>query len=140
MFEEKESMWKKKGFYVSVCTALVCLLAIGTTYYRMNNDPQGGGFMKAEVESSDAPEDSMQPVGNSKDQSIADKNKATIAPSIPSDTPQPKATKKPQKNNTANNEKTAAKSGRSRKAAAKDTTVASQKDKKHFAFNVKKRD
>lgn len=93
MFEEKESMWKKKGFYVSVCTALVCLLAIGTTYYRMNNDPQGGGFMKAEVESSDAPEDSMQPVGNSKDQSIADKNKATIAPSIPSDTPQPKATK-----------------------------------------------
>lgn len=55
MFEEKESMWKKKGFYVSVCTALVCLLAIGTTYYRMNNDPQGGGFMKAEVESSDAP-------------------------------------------------------------------------------------
>lgn len=93
MFEEKESMWKKKGFYVSVCTALVCLLAIGTTYYRMNNDPQGGGFMKAEVESSEAPEDSMQPVGNSKDQSIADKNKATIAPSIPSDTPQPKATK-----------------------------------------------
>lgn len=58
--------------------------------------------MKAEVESSEAPEDSMQPVGNSKDQSIADKNKATIAPSIPSDTPQPKATKKPQKNNTAN--------------------------------------
>ena len=48
MFEEKESMWKKKGFYVSVCTALVCLLAIGTTYYRMNNDPQGGGFMKEE--------------------------------------------------------------------------------------------
>lgn len=138
MFEEKESMWKKKGFYVSVCTALVCLLAIGTTYYRMNNDPQGGGFMKAEVESSEAPEDSMQPVGNSKDQSIADKNKATIAPSIPSDTPQPKATKKPQKDNTANNEKTAAKSGRSRKAAAKDTTVASQKDKKHFAFNEEK--
>lgn len=84
---------EEKGFYVSVCTALVCLLAIGTTYYRMNNDPQGGGFMKAEVESSEAPEDSMQPVGNSKDQSIADKNKATIAPSIPSDTPQPKATK-----------------------------------------------
>ena len=49
MFEEKESMWKKKGFYVSVCTALVCLLAIGTTYYRMNNDPQDGGFMKAEA-------------------------------------------------------------------------------------------
>ena len=97
MFEEKESMWKKKGFYVSVCTALVCLLAIGTTYYRMNNDPQDGGFMKAEVESSEAPEDSMQPVGNSKDQSIADKNNATISPSIQSDTPQPKSKKKNQK-------------------------------------------
>lgn len=36
MFEEKESMWKKKGFYVSVCTAMICLLAIGTVYYRMN--------------------------------------------------------------------------------------------------------
>lgn len=104
MFEEKESMWKKKGFYVSVCTALVCLLAIGTTYYRMNNDPQGGGFMKAEVESSEAPEDSMQPVGNSKDQSIADKNKATIAPSIQVIRTS-KGNEKPQKNNTANNER-----------------------------------
>ena len=48
MFEEKESMWKKKGFYVSVCTALVCLLAIETTAdHPMNNHPQDGGFMKA---------------------------------------------------------------------------------------------
>lgn len=36
MFEEKESFWKKKGFYLSVCTALVCVLAIGTVYYKMN--------------------------------------------------------------------------------------------------------
>ena len=36
MFEEKESFWKKKGFYLAVCTALVCVLGIGTVYYRMN--------------------------------------------------------------------------------------------------------
>lgn len=40
MFEEKESMWKKKGFYVSVCTAMICLLAIGTVYYRMNRQTE----------------------------------------------------------------------------------------------------
>lgn len=33
---EEESFWKKKGFYLSVCTALICLLAVGTVYYKMN--------------------------------------------------------------------------------------------------------
>lgn len=33
-------MWKKKGFYVSVCTAMICLLAIGTVYYRMNRQTE----------------------------------------------------------------------------------------------------
>ena len=28
--EEKESLWKKKGFYLSVCTALICVFALGT--------------------------------------------------------------------------------------------------------------
>ena len=42
MLEEKESFWKKKGFYLSVCTALVCILAIGTVYYRMNYKNDNG--------------------------------------------------------------------------------------------------
>lgn len=42
MLEEKESFWKKKGFYLSVCTALVCVLAIGTVYYRMNYKNDNG--------------------------------------------------------------------------------------------------
>lgn len=40
--EEKESLWKKKGFYLSVCTALVCILALGTVYYKMNYQKDNG--------------------------------------------------------------------------------------------------
>jgi len=42
MFEEKDSFWKKKGFYLAVCTALVCVLGIGTVYYRMNYKNNNG--------------------------------------------------------------------------------------------------
>lgn len=40
--EEKESLWKKKGFYLSVCTALICILALGTVYYKMNYQKDNG--------------------------------------------------------------------------------------------------
>lgn len=33
MFEEKESFWKKKGFYISACTLLVAIIAVGAVYY-----------------------------------------------------------------------------------------------------------
>ncbi len=36
MLEEKESFWKKKGFYLSVCAAILCILGIGTVYYKIN--------------------------------------------------------------------------------------------------------
>lgn len=55
MFEEKESIWKKKGFYISVCTAMICLLAIGTVYYRMNR-PGAEGSLWASHEASASPE------------------------------------------------------------------------------------
>lgn len=43
MFEKKETFWKKKGFYLSICTALICVLAVGTVYYKMNyNDTSDG--------------------------------------------------------------------------------------------------
>ena len=49
MYEKKESTWKKKGFYLSVCTAMICLLAIGTVYYKMNYDKgNNGGNLFAE--------------------------------------------------------------------------------------------
>ena len=34
MFEEKESFWKKKGFYVSACVLLVAIMAVGVIYSR----------------------------------------------------------------------------------------------------------
>lgn len=68
-----------------LCIGVYCIsVPVGDRNNILSNELKTSrmeAFMKAEVESSDAPEDSMQPVGNSKDQSIADKNKATIAPS-----------------------------------------------------------
>ena len=57
MFEEKESMWKKKGFYVSVCTAMICLLAIGTVYYRMNRSAEENSLWASREEDSGSKSD-----------------------------------------------------------------------------------
>lgn len=140
MFEEKESMWKKKGFYVSVCTALVCLLAIGTVYYRMNQ-PSDNESMLAGTTNTPAPEQTdgeEQPVNNSSDESISDKTDvgepsggSTIVASIPKETPEvsEKKAKKSQAKNTATPKAT-------KKPEAKAATV--QKDKKKFSFNEEK--
>ena len=53
MFEEKESFWKKKGFYLAVCTALVCVLGIGTVYYRMNYKSNNGKNLFADSATSE---------------------------------------------------------------------------------------
>jgi len=45
MFEEKESIWRKKGFYVSVCTLLLGILAVGTISYRQSHRPQENNLM-----------------------------------------------------------------------------------------------
>lgn len=54
-------MWKKKGFYVSVCTAMICLLAIGTVYYRMNRQTEENSLWASRdentVSASDNPND-----------------------------------------------------------------------------------
>lgn len=34
MFEDKESFWKKKGFYISACALLIAIMAVGVIYYR----------------------------------------------------------------------------------------------------------
>lgn len=137
MFEEKESMWKKKGFYVSVCTALVCLLAIGTVYYRMNQ-PDEKDSLWAGASGTAAPEkteDVWQPVNNSGDESMNDKAEvgepaggSTIVASIPKETPvaTSEKAKKP------SGEKTAAPKA-TKKPESK--AAAASKDKKHFSFN-----
>ena len=47
MFKQEESFWKKKGFYLSVSTALICVMAIGTVYYKMNS--KGNAEDKSEL-------------------------------------------------------------------------------------------
>ena len=42
MLKEKESFWKKKGFYTSVCVMLVGVMAVGAITYRKLNAPQNG--------------------------------------------------------------------------------------------------
>ncbi len=76
-FREKKGDGKK-GFYLSICTALICLMAVGTVYYRTNyptadNDssnklanevtqqpattPTGGGSIAQEDFQADGPEE-----------------------------------------------------------------------------------
>lgn len=64
---------KKKGrksFYVAGCTALVCLLAVGTVYYRTSQDAQGD--LKQGNQTSELP--ASTPAGNAAigDQYVAD--------------------------------------------------------------------
>ncbi len=85
MFEKKESFWKKKGFYLSMCTALICVLAVGTVYYKMEYEENAGGknlFADTATASPDAlKEKNAQSskkgkalaVNKSKDQSVKDK-------------------------------------------------------------------
>ena len=76
MFEEKESFWKKKGFYLSVCTALICILAIGTVYYRMNYKNDNGKNLFADSATS-APVTTSDATGGSAidgDNSATNKN------------------------------------------------------------------
>lgn len=72
MFEEKDSFWKKKGFYVSVCTAVICLVAIGTVYYRMNNNvAKEQEKMVAQLAATDAPnQKDSAPVSRSLDKTV----------------------------------------------------------------------
>lgn len=45
MLEEKESFWKKKGFYLSACVLLVGVMAVGAVCYRKANFKNDGNMM-----------------------------------------------------------------------------------------------
>lgn len=84
MFEEKESMWRKKGFYVSVCTAMICLLAIGTVYYRMNRSTEENSLWASREEASDSKSDI--PENATGDGTKDNENQDTLAGKTPQDT------------------------------------------------------
>lgn len=45
MFEEKESFWRKKGFYFSACILLVGVMAVGAIFVRQMNNQDGNKLM-----------------------------------------------------------------------------------------------
>lgn len=59
MFEEKESFWKKKGFYVSACVLLVAIMAVGVIYYRQA-DTKGEDKLLANI-ATEVPETTATP-------------------------------------------------------------------------------
>ena len=140
MFEEKESMWKKKGFYVSVCTAMICLLAIGTVYYRMNRSTEEDSLWASRdenaVSASDNPKDMTgdgTEDGNKKQSELAeeDSQKAeeddtaavgkSLDESIQTEKNQAKATAKPTDANTGNAQ------GTQKKQSTKKSGTATKK-------------
>lgn len=145
MFEEKESFWKKKGFYLSVCTALVCVFAIGTVYYRMNYKKDNGQNLFADsATSAPAPVATSNTTGgsaiNSGGQEGAGKNDNEASVSVAqNNNVQSSVTGKPADNapeetpgtkNTTQKEKDAKKTGKvAEKPVTKTITQNKIKDK-----------
>lgn len=49
MFEEKESFWRKKGFYLSACTLLVAIMAVGAIYYSRSGKKESNSKLMADI-------------------------------------------------------------------------------------------
>lgn len=139
MFETEKIMWKKKGFYVSVCTALVCLLAIGTVYYRMNKTPERSQWSSV-LESQSPASEKDQQVNYSSDESI--KEKAALVsptPEVKNKSQTAKKSSAPVKKSNetiekkCTDKKTSMTKKKSQKAVAANTSVQNQKTT-HFAF------
>lgn len=64
MFEEKESFWKKKGFYFSACVLLVCVMAVGAIFYRKANFAENESNMMANI-ATEVPSSTASSAGNS---------------------------------------------------------------------------
>lgn len=60
MFEEKESFWKKKGFYISACALLIAIMAVGVVYYRQTT-PDSENDLLANI-ATEMPEVTKTPV------------------------------------------------------------------------------
>ncbi len=63
MFEEKESLWRKKGFYIAACVLLVCIMAVGAIGYRKVNLQNNAGNMMANI-ATEVPNSTADNVGN----------------------------------------------------------------------------
>lgn len=131
MFEEKESFWKKKGFYLSACVLLVCVMAVGAIFYRKTNLNENESNMMAniatEVPSSTANNTGNSAIsseGNTKQEEAAQAN-AKVAENITSqkDNEEKSSTQKTEKDNDIDKKKTT-------KNEKKETTAKSNSNNK----------
>lgn len=60
MLEEKESFWKKKGFYTSMCVMLVGVMAVGAITYRRLDAPQNSNKLLANI-ATEVPAETQKP-------------------------------------------------------------------------------
>ena len=123
MLEEKETFWKKKGFYASACVLLIGIMAVSAIAYRKwNTAPDSGNKMMANI-ATEVP--------------AATPAAATAAPK-PSATPGQKAAQANApvaKNNTSAAEK---KTKKERKAAQAVKTTDTAKSNKTSSQTAKK--
>lgn len=64
MFEEKESFWKKRGFYLSACVLLIGVMAVGALFYRQTNLADNESNMMAGI-ATEVPDTTADNTGNS---------------------------------------------------------------------------
>ncbi|MCX4326481.1 MAG: M23 family metallopeptidase [Lachnospiraceae bacterium] len=141
MFEEKESFWKKKGFYLSVCTALVCVFAIGTVYYRMNYKNNNGKNLFADSVTS-APSATSSTTGgsaiggnnqgttdNNNEASVSVAQNNNVQSNIPKESQSPGSQPAGQKEKTTDKNKTDKTEKTDKKAASRTGTKNKAKNK-----------
>lgn len=113
MFDEKESFWKKKGFYVSACVLLVAIMAVGVIYYR-KPDTKGEDKLLAGI-ATEVPEATATP---SKEEKEIKQANAGVSQNI---------VKKPENQTKSDNEQNIAKKEEEKKETQKKETVQNKK-------------
>lgn len=151
MFEEKESFWKKKGFYLSACVLLIGVMAVGALFYRQTNLVDNESDMMANI-ATEVPDTTANNTGNSAISSEEDittqeaqKANADLVESI---TSQKKDTaskaenaKESEKKSTSKTAKSNAKKENTKKAAStseKKAVSTSANDTIKYSFNEEK--
>ena len=149
MFEEKESFWKKKGFYLSVCTVLVCGMAIGTVYYKMNYDNQNQTNLFADTATAE-PERTSEAAGAGaidiaeNSQNVIEDDNNSSDTQVKSQKAEKKEVKSKEKKSSDSNEKSETKStsepseNETKVADNSQKAVTAMSDGSKYVFNAEK--
>lgn len=139
MFEEKESFWKKKGFYLSACAAILCVLAIGTLYYKINHQGNNGTNLFADSATT-SPNDATSNVAggsaiNDADNADDNSDNEDAVSVVQNNTPENSASAQPENfvadNNTNNNTTSSTVSDTDNNSVENDSSQKENTSQKH---------